>query len=502
MQAGKFTRTGASCLLSFFAFAAVASVDSVRAQSDTTIENAGNYEGSSLSLAVANDMNDQFEIVGGRLDAQTQTASDFFAPGGATAPSSFGGFIATGITNGTAHLPHQISGAAYRSDGVPAYARWYQGGGIEFLTLPASPTWNAAVEALYPAQDPSYPLRINSGSPIQTLLGKGSYNTDPACAPAPLSPECAATLQDFLFFVQRSANPSEPTPPLAYLLQLDGNPNLGRHVSRYYLNDNRDLIFDVDQTTYFFDGTTLQLSKVGSGFVPVGLTNARLAPLVGPAGSVLWSPAGSIVIGSSNGGIAVATAIAQNGVVTGRLVTGNSAHAFLFSAARGLRDLNDFLPPHSGWELLEGNHVNSGGGVEGLGLNQGALQHYVLRLASPDPDAPVRTPASIVLGFDDLNCLRKKRVCSLAVTVTDAQRQPVAGQYVAVQTPKKIRVHRKRITIDQTLAAGATDSTGTARFVIRLKSKPVLRAAVIDASGAVAAGMPASGYVTYRAPRK
>ena len=47
-----------------------------------------------------------------------------------------------------------------------------------------------------------------------------------------------------------------------------------------------------------------------------------------------------------------------------------------------LTDLNDLLPPDSGWQLLEARDINNNGGVVGWGLHNDEWHAYYLALSS------------------------------------------------------------------------------------------------------------------------
>jgi probable HAF family extracellular repeat protein len=64
------------------------------------------------------------------------------------------------------------------------------------------------------------------------------------------------------------------------------------------------------------------------------------------------------------GGGTWANGISDNGDVIGEseITNGGTSHAFVYSRARGIRDLNSLIPPQSGWTLSNAEFVDSTGG--------------------------------------------------------------------------------------------------------------------------------------------
>ncbi len=76
-------------------------------------------------------------------------------------------------------------------------------------------------------------------------------------------------------------------------------------------------------------------------------------------------------------------------VVNTRLVPG-IAHAFIWENGT-MTDLNDLIPPNTGWVLVSATAINDNGDIVGLGIKNGVTRGYVLDAGSigqPDP-APV-----------------------------------------------------------------------------------------------------------------
>jgi len=58
--------------------------------------------------------------------------------------------------------------------------------------------------------------------------------------------------------------------------------------------------------------------------------------------------------------------------------SGGSIHAFRWTAAVGMEDLNDLIPQDSGWTLLEANGINLGNQIVGVGVIQGEEHAFLL----------------------------------------------------------------------------------------------------------------------------
>lgn len=99
--------------------------------------------------------------------------------------------------------------------------------------------------------------------------------------------------------------------------------------------------------------------------------------------AVVWY--GSLVIkdlGLLTGGtISVANALNDSDVVVGFADYAGSEgaiHAFVWTAATGMQDLNDLIPANSGWTLLEATGINMRGQIVGTGLIQGDEHAFLL----------------------------------------------------------------------------------------------------------------------------
>lgn len=79
-----------------------------------------------------------------------------------------------------------------------------------------------------------------------------------------------------------------------------------------------------------------------------------------------------------------ARALNERGVVVGTTDRADGGyHAFVFHASIGMRALDDFLPPDSGWQLVEANDVNDSNQIVGLGVRGGSWRGFMLDLSGP-----------------------------------------------------------------------------------------------------------------------
>jgi len=58
--------------------------------------------------------------------------------------------------------------------------------------------------------------------------------------------------------------------------------------------------------------------------------------------------------------------------------TGSGAHAFVWNARSGMRDLNALIPAHSGWVLQGAVAINVFGQIVGVGTVNGKQHAFLL----------------------------------------------------------------------------------------------------------------------------
>lgn len=80
---------------------------------------------------------------------------------------------------------------------------------------------------------------------------------------------------------------------------------------------------------------------------------------------------------------------------SGTLVSPATGHAFLAnSTATSMQDLNQLLPPSSGWELTSASGINDQGAIVGEGIHNGSVHGFLLAPRSDIAD-PVPEPTTL-----------------------------------------------------------------------------------------------------------
>lgn len=104
--------------------------------------------------------------------------------------------------------------------------------------------------------------------------------------------------------------------------------------------------------------------------------------------AVRWNLQGDIQrLGSIGGTSSAAYDINDSGVIVGKAqIESGEFHAFIHANGQ-MRDLNDFLPPNSGWTLFTAHAISSDGRIVGYGVLNGESRGFVLE---PAPLRPTR----------------------------------------------------------------------------------------------------------------
>jgi probable HAF family extracellular repeat protein len=95
----------------------------------------------------------------------------------------------------------------------------------------------------------------------------------------------------------------------------------------------------------------------------------------------MWNAARKIQdLGTLSGGTySVAFGINDSDEVVGYGdISNNAAHAFLWTQAAGMRDLNSLIPANSGWVLINANAINRLGQITGYGAFKGYNHGFLL----------------------------------------------------------------------------------------------------------------------------
>ena len=97
--------------------------------------------------------------------------------------------------------------------------------------------------------------------------------------------------------------------------------------------------------------------------------------------AVTWDASGKIRdLGLLKGGTySIAFGINDSGVVVGYgNIANNAAHAMIWQAGKGMRDLNSLIPSGTGWTLINANAINNVGQITGYGSRNGHNHAFVL----------------------------------------------------------------------------------------------------------------------------
>jgi probable HAF family extracellular repeat protein len=96
--------------------------------------------------------------------------------------------------------------------------------------------------------------------------------------------------------------------------------------------------------------------------------------------AVVWNSKGIHNIGSLGGGTATATGVNDQCQVVGYSLLSDTItnHAFIWTQAGGMQDLNKLIPAGSGWVLDVGNGINGSGQIVGQGVIQGQAHAFLL----------------------------------------------------------------------------------------------------------------------------
>jgi probable HAF family extracellular repeat protein len=126
-------------------------------------------------------------------------------------------------------------------------------------------------------------------------------------------------------------------------------------------------------------GTTSMANAINSYGVIVGQSNGLRT--AGQWHAVQWNASGKIRdLGLLKGGTySVAFGVNNSGVVVGYgNIATNAPHASIWTAAKGMQDLNTLIPQNSGWTLINANAINNVGQITGYGTIHGYNHAFVL----------------------------------------------------------------------------------------------------------------------------
>lgn len=126
-------------------------------------------------------------------------------------------------------------------------------------------------------------------------------------------------------------------------------------------------------------GVTSLANGINSSGIIVGQSDGTST--LGHWHAVKWDSTGTIKdLGKLSGGTySIAFAVNDSEVVVGYANTStNAAHAMIWTSSKGMQDLNNLIPAHSGWTLINANAINNVGEITGYGTINGYNHAFVL----------------------------------------------------------------------------------------------------------------------------
>lgn len=220
------------------------------------------------------------------------------------------------------------------------------------LTPATSP--NSSASPLTSATSPNA-----SSSPSSSASPPSSSSSSPPSTSASTSPSSSSSLLPSVSSPSASSPLSPVASPSASSFSSSTDPSTGTDTTHaFVLSDGR--MRDLGTTGGYQDSLATAINTLGQ--IVGTLTNT--VPFRTPSG-ILASPA--------------------------------SGHAFLASASSStMQDLNQLLPPSSGWELTSASGINDQGAIVGEGIHNGTVHGFLLTPSSELAD-PVPEPTTLGL---------------------------------------------------------------------------------------------------------
>jgi probable HAF family extracellular repeat protein len=126
-------------------------------------------------------------------------------------------------------------------------------------------------------------------------------------------------------------------------------------------------------------------------------TKIGLPSGAGPNHAFIWTEATGMVDIDQNPGRATnGLAINNHGDVVGIMNTSTGPHAFVYTEGQ-IWDLNDLIPPDSGWTLMEAHDISDSGEIVGWGIHDGSFRAFALN--GPPPVPASSTGSVVALGL-------------------------------------------------------------------------------------------------------
>ena len=126
-------------------------------------------------------------------------------------------------------------------------------------------------------------------------------------------------------------------------------------------------------------GITSMANAINSSGVVVGQSDGHNTG--GHWHAVMWGASGNIKdLGLLQGGTySIAFGVNDSEIVVGYgNIANNAAHAMIWTASKGMLDLNSLIPSNSGWTLINANAINNVGQITGYGSRNGHNHAFVL----------------------------------------------------------------------------------------------------------------------------
>ncbi len=173
-------------------------------------------------------------------------------------------------------------------------------------------------------------------------------------------------------------------PSAPYCYTYDINANLQVTGTAYFFNNNSSYhAFLWSKTKGWQDLGTLEGGALSQGIwmTDAGVVAGTSTSTQYPNGvSVYWDTAGKIhSIGTLPGGNSSSPGyISDSGIILGQsTVTGGDTHAYIWTQKTGMQDLNNMIPPNTGWDLHHAASINNAREIVGYGAING-LDHAFL----------------------------------------------------------------------------------------------------------------------------
>lgn len=152
------------------------------------------------------------------------------------------------------------------------------------------------------------------------------------------------------------------------------------------------------------NGTMTDLGTLGGGFSSATAIN-EAGQIIGmsqtAAGTLegyLYQSGAMLPLGTLGGSYSDPSDINDLGQIVGESATaGGLPHAFLWENGTMI-DLNDVLPPDSGWELYGAYFINNSGRIVGIGIYNGSFQWFVLDRGNNPPVAVAGADQTVNCG--------------------------------------------------------------------------------------------------------